>query len=717
MRRVLLICLCVLAGCVARTTPVSNDPPTPKTNTNKEVFGGESTVRRAYIRSLSARELVAELIAVEKSWQWIDTDQGAALYDQREEVFDEILRRWVIPSTDEHTRIRLAAMLCEIVRLDRTRDAWEDTESKPLAELGSERVRGLLLDMLKSEPAVGSEVLDLMQQRQDYDRSLVVEAFSLCPPGRRDAFVLWLLPLELETKLADQVWSEALRVYERAVHDELEGRSDIRAVPWFGVGAENVTRKMRYRMLDAAEDNPSARAARLVVHAARIETAAGMRTKIATAAIAQDPELPEVKEALRTCFETDFASCNQKLFDVIEQRGWVVEFEEHLQRFAVHYRESYATRAANLLASASIEVVGTRQTEIPADTLTRLLEFCDGPFPDVSKAQRAEAFVEAASSWGGRYRSEQKRPGWWFLEEQRFVSDELDECFGTAEELGVELLDFDRELDTALQRLGQPAERDPRFGGPGFSEWIYDWPAHDLFRLVYAVRKARSENSYLPRATRLFLVLLESHENEAALLEHVAYESAWLRYLHSVNEFAAANDELARIHAEALLTLVPYSRSQTDLEGWFSDAMRIADESEIRKHEPGGELGTIEYWIARLPDVVQRQWGQPGGAMIIEEESPAYTELLKFGIEAIEPLIEELPNDRLIRSVSFWRDFARSRYLTTVGDLAAGMLAQIVEAEFHLELTQEQWALFDAKKREELKAWLDALISASKKGK
>ena len=81
--------------------------------------------------------------------------------------------------------------------------------------------------------------------------------------------------------------------------------------------------------------------------------------------------------------------------------------------------------------------------------------------------------------------------------------------------------------------------------------------------------------------------------------------------------------------------------------------------------------------IRDLDQIVVNQWGQPGGVSL--GEAATVQALIAEGDAAVEPLIEALRHDqRLTRSVSFWRDFARSRTFLTTYDAAYGALTGIL---------------------------------------
>lgn len=85
--------------------------------------------------------------------------------------------------------------------------------------------------------------------------------------------------------------------------------------------------------------------------------------------------------------------------------------------------------------------------------------------------------------------------------------------------------------------------------------------------------------------------------------------------------------------------------------------------------------------IDDLQNVDERQWGQPGNVSLANDAR--VQALVKRGDEAVAPLLNALENDkRLTRSVSFGRDFFRSRHLITVPEAAYAALTDLMRVQF-----------------------------------
>ena len=99
---------------------------------------------------------------------------------------------------------------------------------------------------------------------------------------------------------------------------------------------------------------------------------------------------------------------------------------------------------------------------------------------------------------------------------------------------------------------------------------------------------------------------------------------------------------------------------------------------------PAGSLPTgqsIAELIDDLENVKARQWGQPGGVSLASDLR--VRALVRRGDEVVEPLLKVMEtDDRLTRSVSFGRDFHRSRNLITVSQAAYAGLADLLRMRF-----------------------------------
>jgi len=89
----------------------------------------------------------------------------------------------------------------------------------------------------------------------------------------------------------------------------------------------------------------------------------------------------------------------------------------------------------------------------------------------------------------------------------------------------------------------------------------------------------------------------------------------------------------------------------------------------------------VKALVQLLDEVAARQWGQPGGVNLASD--PIVGALISIGEPAIEALLDVFETDeRLTRSVHFWRDFSRHRTLLGVHEAAYAALATIMEQSF-----------------------------------
>lgn len=122
---------------------------------------------------------------------------------------------------------------------------------------------------------------------------------------------------------------------------------------------------------------------------------------------------------------------------------------------------------------------------------------------------------------------------------------------------------------------------------------------------------------------------------------------------------------------------LPYLPFLTQLPALLSDSERRV----ASRKTPPLPKNDIAALIDDLQNVDARQWGQPGGVSLAGDAR--VQALVKRGGEAVEPLLDALENDaRLTRSVSFGRDFFRSRQLISVSEAAYAALADLLRVSF-----------------------------------
>lgn len=175
----------------------------------------------------------------------------------------------------------------------------------------------------------------------------------------------------------------------------------------------------------------------------------------------------------------------------------------------------------------------------------------------------------------------------------------------------------------------------------------------------------------------------------------------WLRIERGYCAHMRGDDPLAlhdATRAQALLPQVPSGRGQDTwpsmVEALLRDQRRRSEEGEVRMpRAPGAETQAevdsaerdpavrVAELVRELDQVSARQMMQPGGVMLTMD--PIVEELIALGDAAVEPMLTVLETDqRLTRSVHFWRDFARSRTILGVHEAAYTVLANILETDF-----------------------------------
>ena len=163
---------------------------------------------------------------------------------------------------------------------------------------------------------------------------------------------------------------------------------------------------------------------------------------------------------------------------------------------------------------------------------------------------------------------------------------------------------------------------------------------------------------------------------------------AWSAFAGLVHAYMVRADEEALAHGERLLRL--YAK-EADKE--YPQAKALEKELERRKknvtfgHDPGKNWPEgfdgwdakrkLAHLIEALDEVDARQWGQPGGVNLAGDRR--VQELIKLGDLAVPDLIDTIEMDeRLTRSVHFWRDFGHQRTVLGVREAALSAVMSIL---------------------------------------
>ena len=200
----------------------------------------------------------------------------------------------------------------------------------------------------------------------------------------------------------------------------------------------------------------------------------------------------------------------------------------------------------------------------------------------------------------------------------------------------------------------------------------------------------------------------------------LARDWCWALYERAVCAHMRGDENLALVSARALVGIeravdkmaaargfrqsnyggrdCPYLTFLADLAAFHADLERRAEEPRVppatTRFGDSSALKslTVEQLILNLEHATAMQRSQPGGVNFRDEAT--VQELVRRGKAAVEPLVECLAGDeRLTRSVSFHRDFGRSRKVLPVWDAAYWALRRILETssfapgvEYHHDL-------------------------------
>ncbi len=185
----------------------------------------------------------------------------------------------------------------------------------------------------------------------------------------------------------------------------------------------------------------------------------------------------------------------------------------------------------------------------------------------------------------------------------------------------------------------------------------------------------------------------------------IARDWAWFAFERAVCAHERGDDRLALADARLLTKIQPLIEAEAKRRGFKPDSdysntrfpdrklpylpflkqlpsLLIDCERRVANQKnPSLPKIDIAALIDDLQNVDARQWGQPGGVSLAGDAR--VQALVKRGNEVVEPLLDAIENDaRLTRSVSFGRDFFRSRHLISVSEAAYAALADLLRVQF-----------------------------------
>src|SRR5262245_48281880 len=175
----------------------------------------------------------------------------------------------------------------------------------------------------------------------------------------------------------------------------------------------------------------------------------------------------------------------------------------------------------------------------------------------------------------------------------------------------------------------------------------------------------------------------------------LAGDWTWNAFERAAAAHMRGDDRLALADARMLAKIQPLSEAEAKQRGLKPDTdysnsspfiqlwalLADCERRVANQKNPSLPKNDIAALINDLENVDARQWGQPGFVSLARD--PRVEVLVKRGAEAVEPLLDAMENDtRLTRSVSFGRDFHRSRHLISVSEAAYAALVDLLRVDF-----------------------------------
>jgi len=158
--------------------------------------------------------------------------------------------------------------------------------------------------------------------------------------------------------------------------------------------------------------------------------------------------------------------------------------------------------------------------------------------------------------------------------------------------------------------------------------------------------------------------------------DNISRFALWSLFSRALAAHRYGDDKLALCYAEQYEPLL-----KDDQAEFVATARKLLAEQRRRTRKPPVPKNEIDALILGLENVDARQYAQPGGVILGEDQR--VKALIAVGDPAVEPLLECLEQDRrLTRSVSFHRDFAPQRHIIPVAEAAYVALCGILQQSF-----------------------------------
>ncbi len=229
----------------------------------------------------------------------------------------------------------------------------------------------------------------------------------------------------------------------------------------------------------------------------------------------------------------------------------------------------------------------------------------------------------------------------------------------------------DERFEAMARAAGRGAQTDPDLA---IAAWLYRRGEEELAAGLLA--RARAQHATSDR------------EAARSLIDALRVDLAWQLFAGMVHAYMVRADEEALAYGEELMARFPDQapaqagwvlaelRRRRDA-GTFGEAPPSALPDEVAARPPAERVGWL---IDALEEVDARQFSQPGGVDLSSDWRVAA--LIDLGEVAVPALIEAVEGDeRLTRSVHFWRDFARSRTVLAVREAALVAVMSILRVQ------------------------------------
>ena len=300
-------------------------------------------------------------------------------------------------------------------------------------------------------------------------------------------------------------------------------------------------------------------------------------------------------------------------------------------------------------------------------------QFLDQLFSDFLRKpaqheQRVKLKVLVRDAWGGSQKIE--RAGWWNASEAKvYFAD--GEWVGVTSKDSLQKVDYIQSCRTkylSKKRQSTAARMELQSLGMLQETLLVD------VACLYVLKEEKLAQQILYTKAPVKL-------NE--LLEQLRGSLAWNAYAQLVHGYMVRADSEAWTHGQRFLKLyADQLRHYPQAKALIEDLERRKKEGKFeskalektpKSYNSWTDAKKIEYLIASLDEVDQRQWGQPGGVALGRDWR--VKALIALGDVPVEALIDVLEFDhRFTRSVHFFRDFSTNRTVLSTKEVAVTVL-------------------------------------------